>query len=93
MRFASPLALSRGLRGDLVPLGKLTMILLMFIGWVGLITFGLAVFNQTNQKTRFGKYCKAGYRKIIITVHTPSIPLAQKRKRKKADISLHNIVS
>lgn len=37
--------LSRGLTSDLTPLGKLIVIVLMFIGRVGPITFGLALFT------------------------------------------------
>jgi trk system potassium uptake protein TrkH len=39
--------LSRGLTSDLTPLGKLIVILLMFIGRLGPITFGLALFSNT----------------------------------------------
>lgn len=42
--------LSRGITGDLVPLGKFVIILLMFIGRVGPITFGLALFSQSQTK-------------------------------------------
>ncbi len=45
--------LSRGITGDLVPLGKLVVIGLMFIGRVGPITFALALFSQTKQRVRF----------------------------------------
>ncbi|MEL6764805.1 MAG: potassium transporter TrkG, partial [Cyanobacteria bacterium J06607_6] len=38
--------LSRGITGDLTPLGKLVVIVLMFIGRVGPMTFGLALFKQ-----------------------------------------------
>lgn len=37
--------LSRGLTGELTPLGKTIIIVLMFIGRVGPITFGLALFS------------------------------------------------
>ena len=36
--------LSRGVTGDLTPLSKCVVILLMFIGRLGPITFGLALF-------------------------------------------------
>lgn len=39
--------LSRGLTGELTPIGKLVIIALMFIGRIGPITFGLAIFNRT----------------------------------------------
>lgn len=42
--------LSRGITGDLVPLGKLVIIALMFIGRIGPITFGLALFTQSKQR-------------------------------------------
>jgi trk system potassium uptake protein TrkH len=44
--------LSRGLTGDLLPLGKLIIIALMFVGRVGPITFGLAFFNPSRRKVR-----------------------------------------
>jgi trk system potassium uptake protein TrkH len=39
--------LSRGLTGDLTPVSKLVVIVLMFIGRVGPITFGLALVGET----------------------------------------------
>ncbi|MDB9524996.1 potassium transporter TrkG [Oscillatoria sp. CS-180] len=47
--------LSRGITGDLVPFGKLLIIFLMFVGRIGPITFGLALFNQTKQSIRHAK--------------------------------------
>lgn len=47
--------LSRGITGDLLPLGKLVIILLMFIGRIGPVTFGLALFNQARQRVRLAK--------------------------------------
>ncbi len=47
--------LSRGITGDLVPWGKIIIILLMFVGRVGPITFGLALFKQTTQKVTLAK--------------------------------------
>lgn len=47
--------LSRGITGNLVPLGKLIIIALMFIGRVGPITFGLAFFNQPQQRIRLAE--------------------------------------
>jgi len=44
--------ISRGITGDLIPLGKIVVIALMFIGRVGPITFGLALFNKVPQQTR-----------------------------------------
>lgn len=45
--------LSRGITGDLGPLGKLIIIALMFIGRVGPITFGLALFSQSDKQVSF----------------------------------------
>lgn len=47
--------LSRGITGDLVPIGKLIVIGLMFIGRVGPITFGLALFSQSKQHVRLAQ--------------------------------------
>ncbi|MBE9102166.1 TrkH family potassium uptake protein [Vacuolonema iberomarrocanum] len=47
--------LSRGITGDLVPFGKFIVIGLMFIGRVGPITFGLALFTQSVQHIRLAK--------------------------------------
>ncbi|MGB0563500.1 MAG: TrkH family potassium uptake protein [Spirulinaceae cyanobacterium] len=47
--------LSRGITGDLIPLGKLIIIGLMFIGRVGPLTFGLAFFSQSQQRVRLAK--------------------------------------
>lgn len=45
--------LSRGITGDLTPLGKCIIIALMFIGRIGPITFGLALFSgQTDAPER-----------------------------------------
>ncbi|MGB5972393.1 MAG: potassium transporter TrkG [Nodosilinea sp.] len=44
--------LSRGITGDLVPLGKIVVIVLMFIGRVGPITVGLSIFSRSKQATR-----------------------------------------
>ncbi|WP_161604518.1 TrkH family potassium uptake protein [Roseiconus nitratireducens] len=44
--------LSRGLTGDLEPLSKVVVIALMFIGRVGPITFGLALFASEPDKRR-----------------------------------------
>ncbi|NES07654.1 MAG: potassium transporter KtrB [Okeania sp. SIO2F4] len=38
--------LSRGITSDLVPMGKIIIILLMYIGRVGPLTFGIALFYQ-----------------------------------------------
>lgn len=45
--------LSRGITGDLVPWGKIVVIVLMFIGRVGPITVGLAIFSKSKQNVRF----------------------------------------
>jgi len=47
--------LSRGITGDLLPFGKVIIILLMFIGRVGPITFGLALFKQVQQNVRLAE--------------------------------------
>jgi trk system potassium uptake protein TrkH len=47
--------LSRGITGDLVPFGKIVVILLMFIGRVGPITFGLALFSQDKKNVRLAE--------------------------------------
>lgn len=47
--------LSRGITGDLLPWGKGVIILLMFIGRVGPITVGLALFTQAQQRIRLVK--------------------------------------
>lgn len=44
--------LSRGITGDLVPFGKIVVIILMFIGRVGPITFGLALFSRSQSMIR-----------------------------------------
>lgn len=44
--------LSRGITGDLVPLGKVVVIVLMFIGRVGPITVGISIFSQPKQNVR-----------------------------------------
>lgn len=44
--------LSRGITGDLTALGKLVVIALMFVGRVGPITFGLALFSQRRSTVR-----------------------------------------
>lgn len=44
--------LSRGITGDLVPLGKVVVIVLMFIGRVGPITVGLSIFSQPRRNLR-----------------------------------------
>ena len=41
--------LSRGLTGNLAPVSKLVVILLMFIGRIGPITFGLALASSTHE--------------------------------------------
>ncbi len=43
---------SRGITGDLEPIGKLIIIGLMFIGRVGPITFGLALFKRPQRRIR-----------------------------------------
>lgn len=47
--------LSRGITGDLIPLAKVVVIALMFIGRIGPITFGLALFSQSKQNVRYVK--------------------------------------
>jgi trk system potassium uptake protein TrkH len=42
--------LSTGITGDLSSLGKLMVILLMFIGRVGVLTFGFALLERQHRK-------------------------------------------
>ncbi|MGB2926078.1 MAG: potassium transporter TrkG [Limnothrix sp.] len=44
--------ISRGITGDLVPFSKFIVILLMFIGRVGPVTVGLAIFSKSQQNIR-----------------------------------------
>ncbi len=47
--------ISRGITGDLTAWGKLVTIALMFIGRIGPITFGLALFSQSKPSVRYVK--------------------------------------
>ncbi|MGD1938339.1 MAG: TrkH family potassium uptake protein [Cyanophyceae cyanobacterium] len=47
--------LSRGITGDLEPLGKIAIIVLMFIGRVGPLTVGLALFNKSRRVVKLAK--------------------------------------
>jgi len=47
--------LSRGITGDLVPWGKFVIIIMMFIGRVGPITVGLALFSKSKQSIRLAE--------------------------------------
>jgi len=44
--------LSTGITGDLTTIGKTLIIILMFVGRVGILTFGFALLEKTNQKKK-----------------------------------------